>query len=70
MNFSQALTYLQNGYRVRRQGWNAVKLGFMVYIQIEVFDDLKVLVYHTKNDNWQWHPSVLDMFATDWVLVA
>ena len=68
ITFSEALEQLKRGHRVYRTGWNAVKMGSKVYIQIQIFHDLKVLVYHSENDVWQWHPSILDMLSEDWVL--
>ena len=70
MSFSEALELMKNGYKVRRAGWNSIRLGFDCHVSIEVFQDLRVFVYSSPNDSWQWHPSILDMLATDWELVG
>lgn len=67
-NFSQALQYLLEGYKLSREGWNGS--GMYAYYErgYEKFRPYFML-YTAQGDFAHWVPSTSDILAEDWVLV-
>lgn len=84
-DFSDALMWLKEGKSVQRAGWNgedqfvyrvkgdklasALSYGFGEYLGEPTFRDMFVL-RNSQNELCSWVPSMGDLMATDWQVVA
>lgn len=73
MNFGEALDGLKSGQKVARTGWN----GNGMYVQLNNGGDYELseilpffVIKNVKNSFNTWVPSVSDLLAEDWEVVA
>lgn len=75
LDFSGALALMKSGGKVTRIGWNGAKLGMSMFVAAQFPDENSAntnpyFYMVVGSDRTPWHPSNLDLFATDWEFVA
>lgn len=65
MDFSEALLKLKQGEKLKRKGWNGQSQYVKSYKR-EICGDILIIVNIQKDTINSWHPSISDLFASDW----
>lgn len=72
MKFAKAWDFATDGYRIRRNGWNAS--GQFVAVQRpDALSKMSAPYAYLKNSQDElvpWVPSQGDLFASDWIVAA
>lgn len=71
LNFSDALAFLKNGYRVKRAGWNGKEQYLMLQLPDEGSKMTLPYIYirTVQSDLVPWVASQTDLLAEDWDVI-
>ena len=65
MDFSEALTYLKQGGKLKRKGWNGQN-QYVKSCKCEFYGKMFIIINTATNVINSWVPSVSDLYAEDW----